>query len=100
LAFISFSLTGIARMEGTAVVEAAEVVAKTLIVELRKKITDSGWWRKTVSIPCENNVIEFSGYRWQPLSPGYVVSRYNRLQGNRINYNSTSTKSMRLKLYL
>jgi hypothetical protein len=44
LAFISFSLTGIARMEGTATVEAAEVVAKTLIVELRKKspIVDSG----------------------------------------------------------
>jgi hypothetical protein len=37
LAFPSFSLTGIAWMEGTAAVEALEVVAKALIMEPRKK---------------------------------------------------------------
>jgi hypothetical protein len=52
LAFVSFSLIGIARMEGTAAIEEAEVMIEALIVEPRK-ITDSGWWRKTSSIPYE-----------------------------------------------
>jgi hypothetical protein len=42
LAFVSFSLTGIARMEGTVAVDVAEVVAEALIAEPRRKITDSG----------------------------------------------------------
>jgi hypothetical protein len=34
-------------MEGTSMIETAEVVAEVLIVESRKIITDSRWWRKT-----------------------------------------------------
>jgi hypothetical protein len=42
LAFVSFSLTGIARMEGTVAVDVAEVMTEALIAEPRRKITDSG----------------------------------------------------------
>jgi hypothetical protein len=50
LAFVSFSLTGIARMEETAAVEAVEVVAKVLIMEPKKssRMDVEEVWRYTM----------------------------------------------------
>jgi hypothetical protein len=47
LAFISFSLTGIERMEGTVEDEVVEDVAREHIMETRKNSL------KTISIPCD-----------------------------------------------